>query len=152
MAWDAHDLRRPRAALRLGGVLRLVVPTRSWDSYLELGGLEIRQYGAGSPQACRRLRAMLRDLERTVLPVNRACGPHGRSSCSTGRGAPDSRGDDRWLAMGEDRQGLGGATPRGQGQDLRQPPLSGSDRSSATSGDATAPVLGQLGRGRSGGR
>ena len=53
------------------GHLRLAVHTRSWDDYLDLGVSEIRQYGRGSPQICRRLRAMLMDLDSTVLPVNR---------------------------------------------------------------------------------
>ena len=51
------------------GHLRLAVRTRSWDDYLDLGVSEIRQYGRDSPQICRRLRAMLTDLDSTVLPA-----------------------------------------------------------------------------------
>ena len=51
------------------GHLRLAVHTRSWDDYLDLGVSEIRQYGRESPQICRRLRAMLMDLDSAVLPV-----------------------------------------------------------------------------------
>ena len=40
----------------------------TWEDYLELGVSEIRQYGATSPQVCRRLRALLVDLEATCLP------------------------------------------------------------------------------------
>ena len=41
---------------------RLVLPGRSWEEYLELAVTEIRDYGATSVQACRRLRALLDNL------------------------------------------------------------------------------------------
>ena len=111
-ACDLHD----RGLLcDSGGVLRLAVPTRSWESYLELGVSEIRQFGAGSPQACRRLRTMLRDLERSVLPVNRASVRAEIERLDRAVMDQIPEGDERRLAMGEDRQGLGGTTPRGQG-------------------------------------
>lgn len=49
------------------GSVRLVVPSRSWEHYLELGVEEIRHYGAGSIQVSRRLERMLLDL-RSVAP------------------------------------------------------------------------------------
>jgi uncharacterized membrane protein len=44
------------------GDVRLVWPSPSWDDVLDLAFDEIRLYGAGSVQICRRLRAVLDDL------------------------------------------------------------------------------------------
>lgn len=44
------------------GVVRLVVPPASWETYLVLATEEIRHYGADSMQVERRLRGMLSDL------------------------------------------------------------------------------------------
>ncbi len=52
------------------GVVRLVVPTMSWDAYVQLAFDEIRMAGAGSPPVARRLAAALRDL-RTIAPEER---------------------------------------------------------------------------------
>jgi uncharacterized membrane protein len=49
------------------GIIRLVVPTSSWEDFLRLAVEEIRHYGANSLQVSRRLRVMLEDL-RTVAP------------------------------------------------------------------------------------
>jgi uncharacterized membrane protein len=97
------------------GRLRVVLPTRTWENYLELGVTEIRDCGRTSPQVCRRLRAMLADLESGVLPVNR---PGVRRQlalldASVADAFPDAR--RRAFALGEDRQGIGGAaTPPGR--------------------------------------
>jgi uncharacterized membrane protein len=50
------------------GELRLVWPTPSWDDVLDLAFEEIRDYGAGSVQICRRLRALLEDLLASTPP------------------------------------------------------------------------------------
>jgi uncharacterized membrane protein len=50
------------------GDLRLVWPTPSWDDVLDLAFEEIRDYGAGSVQICRRLRAVLEDLLASTPP------------------------------------------------------------------------------------
>ena len=55
-----------------GGVPRVVLPSRGWDDYLALGVTEIRQYGGGSVQVARRLRALLLRLRDDVLPEHRA--------------------------------------------------------------------------------
>ena len=52
------------------GVVRLVVPTMSWEAYLDLAFDEIRLAGAGSPQIVRRLQAALKDL-RSIAPAAR---------------------------------------------------------------------------------
>jgi uncharacterized membrane protein len=49
----------------------LVIRVRRWEDFLSLGVTEIREYGAGSIQVMRRLRAMLNELHDTVLPAHR---------------------------------------------------------------------------------
>jgi uncharacterized membrane protein len=55
------------------GRLRLIFPTPDWEDFVCLAVTEIRQFGGGSMQVVRRLRAMLENLcevlpaERTVL-------------------------------------------------------------------------------------
>ena len=49
----------------------LVVPVRRWGDYLTLSVTEIREYGDGSIQVVRRLRAMLDELSESVLPERR---------------------------------------------------------------------------------
>lgn len=76
-----HDLLRRLASRRFppdayhddDGHLRLLVPRPTWEDYLNLSVDEIRQYGAGSIQVARRLRAMLCDL-RDVAPADRRGG------------------------------------------------------------------------------
>jgi uncharacterized membrane protein len=46
----------------------MVAPAHRWDDFLTLGVTEIRQYGRGSIQVMRRLRAMLDALRESVLP------------------------------------------------------------------------------------
>jgi uncharacterized membrane protein len=52
------------------GRLRLVYRTPDWEDYVYLAVTEIRQFGGGSIQITRRLRAMLENLLQT-LPVDR---------------------------------------------------------------------------------
>ncbi|MDX6302928.1 MAG: hypothetical protein QOF53_4142 [Nocardioidaceae bacterium] len=92
------------------GVVRLTVPTRSWEDYLELAISEIRLYGATSPQVCRRLRAMLVDLEAMVPPGRRAA--VAEQLALLDRTVSESFPDPelQHFALGEDRQGIGGAS------------------------------------------
>jgi uncharacterized membrane protein len=53
------------------GAVRIVALGRRWEDYLALACTEIREYGAGSIQVQRRLRAMLEELRETVLPEHR---------------------------------------------------------------------------------
>jgi uncharacterized membrane protein len=106
----ARELGSYGTLLDAGGHLRLAFRMRTWDDYLDLAVSEIRQYGRGSPQVCRRLRAMLADLEDTVLPVNR---PAVRRELEVlDRTVRLSFGDDaeQAFALGRDRQGIGGAS------------------------------------------
>jgi uncharacterized membrane protein len=92
------------------GVVRLTVPTRSWQDYLQLGVSEISLYGAESPQVCRRLRALLVDLERTVQPQNRAAVSDNLALLDRTVAGTFTDPDLRHLALVEDRQGIGGAS------------------------------------------
>ena len=92
------------------GAVRLTVPTRRWRDYLELGVSEIRQYGATSPQVCRRLRALLVDLEATVLPVNASEVTDQLLRLDRSVMEAFSDADERQFALAEDRQGVGGAS------------------------------------------
>jgi uncharacterized membrane protein len=49
----------------------VVVPVRTWEQYVALAVTEIREYGAGSIQVMRRMRAMLEELHEDVLPEHR---------------------------------------------------------------------------------
>lgn len=53
------------------GVVRLMVPSMSWDAYVHLAFEEIRLVGAASPQVSRRLQAALEDLRTVALPERR---------------------------------------------------------------------------------
>ncbi len=97
------------------GELRLVVPTRTWESYLELGVSEIRRYGRSSPQICRRLRAMLVDLEGSVLPANQPAVRRQLELLDDSVNSVFPETDAEAFAMAEDRQGIGGISrPRVQ--------------------------------------
>jgi uncharacterized membrane protein len=52
------------------GQLRLFLPRPDWDAYVRLGLDEIREYGEGSIQIARRIRAILEDL-LSVVPAAR---------------------------------------------------------------------------------
>lgn len=75
-----HDLLRLLAVRRFPsqvradeeGRVRLVLPAPDWDSYVRLAVDEIRQYGAGSLQVMRRLRALLEDLLKVAPEERRA--------------------------------------------------------------------------------
>jgi uncharacterized membrane protein len=60
------DIRSPRQLRDPAGRVRVVLPAPAWEDYLSLAFTEIRQYGATSPQVCRRLRAMLTELHEAV--------------------------------------------------------------------------------------
>lgn len=90
------------------GYLRLAVPTRSWDDYLDLGVSEIRQYGRRSPQTCRRLRAMLMDFEDVVLPAHRPAVRRHLEALDEMVRLSFGDGHDLRFALMQDRQGVGG--------------------------------------------
>jgi len=91
------------------GQLRLVYRTPKWEDFVRLAVTEVRQYGSGSIQVMRRLRAMLESLIET-LPDQRA--PLLRRELtmlesSAKRTFPDL--NDQTLAEISDLQGIGGS-------------------------------------------
>ncbi|MFJ8897646.1 DUF2254 domain-containing protein [Streptomyces sp. NPDC102370] len=93
------------------GAPRAVVPGRSWEEYLELGVTEVREYGVGSLQVCRRLRALLEGLLPGV-PAERR--PAVRRQLTLLDAAVEREFPDafrRSLARTGDRQGIGGGSP-----------------------------------------
>jgi uncharacterized membrane protein len=90
--------------------VRLLVPTRTWEDYLDLGLTEIRYYGRASPQTCRRLRALLAELQALVPPGNRPAVAKHLAALDQAvlESFPDS--SDRAFALMSDDQGLGGAS------------------------------------------
>lgn len=92
------------------GTVRLVVATRAWEDYLQLGISEVRQYGITSAQTTRRLRAMLFDLERAVPPERRSAVARQLAVLDRMVSAAFTDEDERTFAMGRDHQGIGGAS------------------------------------------
>jgi len=92
------------------GVVRLIVPTMNWESYVHLAFDEIRMAGSASPQVARRLRAALNDL-RSIAPPERADVVDEQLQLLTQSSRAAIR-DDRELklVLGEDREGIGVAS------------------------------------------
>jgi uncharacterized membrane protein len=90
------------------GVLRLVFPTPTWEDYLTLAFDEIRQFGAGSIQVMRRMRAALDGLAGWLPTEDRRHAV--RQYLSRLDHAIETSGfdsEDRRMALDEDRQGIG---------------------------------------------
>lgn len=84
------------------------MPLRGWEEYLTLGVTEIREFGAGSVQVLRRLRALLLELEELVPDERRAAVEEQlrRLDATTERAFGST--EDRDLATRPDVQGIGG--------------------------------------------
>jgi uncharacterized membrane protein len=90
------------------GVLRLLFLTPTWEDYLALAFDEIRQFGAGSVQVMRRMRAALDGLADWLLAEDRkqaVLSYLGRLDHTIEKSNFDS--EDQRMALDEDRQGLG---------------------------------------------
>ena len=87
---------------------RVLLQARGWEQFLSLGVTEIRQYGAGSVQVARRLRAMLEELHGAVRPEHQAAVADelARLEAAVERASSSSPDFDR--SRESDRQGLGG--------------------------------------------
>jgi uncharacterized membrane protein len=118
-ALGARALSGRGALVDSDGHLRLALPTRSWDDYLDLGVSEIRQYGRESPQVCRRLRAMLMDLDSTVLLANRPAVRRQLELLDEAVRLTFSEGDEQTFALTQDRQGIGGPSQAPAGIQFR---------------------------------
>ncbi len=101
------------------GSLRLMVRRPTWDDFVDLGTDELRQFGEGSFQVVRRIRAMLEDLIEVVPPYRRA--PLEMRIALLERGTDRGFRDqhDRLRAKIADRQGVGSTKTRGTGGDTR---------------------------------
>lgn len=97
------------AARDAGGKVRVVYGTPNWPDYVMLAVSEIRQYGVGSLQVSRRLRAMLEQLIRE-LPESRRP-PLEEELALLGSAAERGFRDeaDRKRARVADHQGVGGS-------------------------------------------
>jgi uncharacterized membrane protein len=98
------------------GVARAVVPAPRWADYVELGLMEIRRYGVGSPQIARRLNAL---YDRLCEVVDE--GEHGRVELERrllAEAVTDAFPDpeEREIVERPDRLGLGGLSLTGLAQ------------------------------------
>ena len=90
------------------GTLRVFVPLPSWEDFLSLAFDEIRQYGMGSVQVQRRLRAALAGLADVAATEERRQAAHAYALRLGVRGAHEDLDEiDRAGTQQEDRQGLG---------------------------------------------
>ena len=95
------------------GAPRFVYPVPSWEDLLTLAVAETRQFGEGSVQVTRRLRALLEDLREAVPEPRRAAvDAELRLLDASADRAFTDRGD-RLSAAARDRQGLGAAEAAG---------------------------------------
>ena len=91
-----------------GGQVRVVWRSPNWDDLLDLAFEEIREYGAGSIQICRRLRAVLEDLLASTPHVRHAAiDEHLRRLDESLRRAFPEGSPERETALVADRTGLG---------------------------------------------
>jgi uncharacterized membrane protein len=90
------------------GTPRVVISDNRWEDYLSLGVTEIREYGTNSIQVVRRLRAMLEDLQASVLPEYLPAVERELARLDASVAARYGETVDADLASGSDRQGIGG--------------------------------------------
>lgn len=102
------DLSSRRVLVDADGAPRVVVPTRTWEDFLTLGVTEIRQFGEGSIQVLRRLRALLLHLKAAVRPEHRAAVERELARLDETVQRTYGGTTDLATAAGADRQGLGG--------------------------------------------
>ncbi|MCW6007258.1 DUF2254 domain-containing protein [Micromonospora sp. CPCC 205371] len=90
------------------GAVRVVLPARTFEDYLRLAVTEIRQYGGGSVQVCRRLTAMLSSLHAVVAPECRPAVEAELAALGRTIAAHFPDADARVFVERGDRQGIGG--------------------------------------------
>ncbi len=90
------------------GAVRVTFPVPTWQDYLALSFDEIRQFGMGSVQVARRLRAALVGLGETIVVKERRDAVlRYLDHLNLGVGRSDFDDQDQAAALQEDRQGLG---------------------------------------------
>ncbi|MET8897466.1 DUF2254 domain-containing protein [Streptomyces albogriseolus] len=102
------ELRGRHVLADRGGRPRAVVPGRGWEEYLELGVTEVREYGVGSLQVCRRLRALLDGLLAGVPDGRRPAVRRQLALLDDAVEREYPEGFRRTFARTGDRQGIGG--------------------------------------------
>jgi uncharacterized membrane protein len=90
------------------GIVRLLLPHRSWEDYLGLGVTEIREYGAGAVQVTRRLRAVLDELAESVREEHRPAVETELTRLDVSVARHFAESVDLDAAGLSDRQGIGG--------------------------------------------
>jgi uncharacterized membrane protein len=91
------------------GTMRLIVPSPSWDDYVDLALSEIRRAGAVQFQVVRRLRALLDRVERSCPEIRHAAISRHRAALDEVVSAEFPLDADRRFASVPDAQGIGGA-------------------------------------------
>jgi uncharacterized membrane protein len=90
------------------GSVRLVVPVRTFEDYLRLAVMEIREYGGTSIQVCRRLRSMLEGMIDVIGPASRPIVEAELARLDRTVDTHFQDPEDRSFARRPDRQGIGG--------------------------------------------
>ncbi len=101
----------PGVARDVEGRVRLVYPVPSWEDFLSLAVDETRQFGEGSVQVTRRLRALLEGLRDTVPEFRRAAVEAELQLLDASADRAFTDRGDRLSAASPDRQGLGAGEP-----------------------------------------
>jgi uncharacterized membrane protein len=94
------------------GKLRLLFPTPGWEDIVDLALTEVRQYGAGSTQVARRLRALLEHLIERLPEPRTAALRRELELLERSVASNFSEPEDRRRANTGDFQGLGGSSSR----------------------------------------
>lgn len=100
---DTGEVRDP------DGTLCVLFRTPDWDDFVLLAVTEIRQYGCGSIQVARRLRAMLENLIRDVPPIRAGILREQLRLLQVGVERSFPEPEDRESAGHADYQGMGGS-------------------------------------------
>jgi uncharacterized membrane protein len=97
------------------GMLRLIIRVPTWDNYPTLAFDEIRQFGAGSIQVMRRLRAAIVALADTAtIPARAEAVQRYLKHLDLFIERSPFDFEDKAMALQEDRQGLGLSRPRSE--------------------------------------
>jgi len=89
------------------GAVRVVIPLPTWEDYVTLGLEEIRQYGAGSMQVMRRMRALVADLIAALPEERQGLLRHYEERLRSTVDHAFADVEDRQQASVMDRQGIG---------------------------------------------
>jgi uncharacterized membrane protein len=104
------EIRGPRPSAESSAPGVVLVRARRWEDILALAMTEIREYGAGSVQINRRLRALLEELHAKALPGYRAAVEDELARLDAGIARQFALSPDLDRARASDRQGIGGAS------------------------------------------